>query len=91
MGGTPGAKREWTERGMNEDIADGLEVVALPTVVVVGDRDQVEHEAALREMFGRYLPQTRFRVLAGAGHLSPLERSTEVASACVEMLDALRA
>jgi pimeloyl-ACP methyl ester carboxylesterase len=87
--GAPGAKQEWTERGMIEDITSGMEAVTIPTLVVIGDRDQVEHESALRQSFGRFLPHATFRVLAGVGHLSPIERPGEVAAACVDFLAAL--
>jgi pimeloyl-ACP methyl ester carboxylesterase len=71
--GAPEAKRFWTECGMTQDVTAGLDAVKLPITVVIGDRDQVEHEAALRDIFARFLPQTSFRVLRGIGHLSPLE------------------
>ena len=89
--GAPGAKREWTERGMIEDVSTGLEAVTVPTIVVIGDRDRVEHESALRQAFGRFLPHTTFRVLAGVGHLSPLERPGELAAVCLDLLAALSA
>jgi hypothetical protein len=54
--------------------------------VVVGDRDQVEHETALREIFARFLPQATFRVLKGVGRLSPLEAPDAVADACTTFL-----
>jgi pimeloyl-ACP methyl ester carboxylesterase len=84
--GAPEAKREWTEHGMIADVSTGLEAVTVPTVVVIGDRDQVEHEPLLRQAFGRFLPHATFRVLAGVGHLSPLERPDEVAAACLDLL-----
>jgi hypothetical protein len=70
--GADGAERAWTERGMIEDISAGLDAVTAPVKIVIGDRDQVEHDAALREIFGRFLPQTTFRVPNGIGNLSPL-------------------
>ena len=79
--GAPEAKRAWTQRGMIEDVSAGLDAVAVPVTVVVGDRDQVEHEAALRESFGRFLPHATFRVLKGIGHLSPLEAPDAIAEA----------
>jgi 3-oxoadipate enol-lactonase len=69
--GVAGAKRAWTENGMIKDVSAGFDAVTVPVTVVIGDRDQVEHEAALREIFARLLPQTTFRVLNGVGHLSP--------------------
>ena len=74
---------------MIENVSTGLEAVTVPIVVVIGDRDRVEHESALRQAFGRFLPHATFRVLAGAGHLSPLERPGELASACLDLLASL--
>jgi len=47
--------------------------VTVPVSILVGSRDRVEHESALRKIFGRLLPQATVRVLEGIGHLSPLE------------------
>jgi pimeloyl-ACP methyl ester carboxylesterase len=87
--GAAGAKRAWTERNMIEDVSAGLSVVTVPATVVIGDRDQVEHELALRETFARFLPQATFRVLQGIGHLSPLEAPKELAEACNALLKGL--
>jgi 3-oxoadipate enol-lactonase len=74
---------------MIEDVSAGLDAVTVPVTVVIGDRDEVEHEAALREIFARILPQATFRVLEGVGHLSPLEAPDAVAEACTTFLDRL--
>jgi pimeloyl-ACP methyl ester carboxylesterase len=79
----------WTERGMIEDVSPGLAAVTVPVTVVVGHRDQAEHEAALREIFARFLPQATFPVLEGIGHLSPLEASEALANACAVLLAGL--
>jgi pimeloyl-ACP methyl ester carboxylesterase len=87
--GAPGAKSIWPQRGMVEDVTAGLEGVNVPAVVVIGDRDQVEHEEALREIFARFLPQTTFKALKGIGHLSPLVAPEALAEACKSFLQAL--
>lgn len=87
--GVPGAKQAWTESGMVQDASAGLDAVTVPVTVVIGDRDRVEHERALREVFGRLLPHAVFRVLNGVGHLSPLEAPDAVAEACSVFLDRL--
>ena len=74
---------------MIEDVSTGLDAVTVPTIVVIGDRDRVEHESALRQAFGRFVPHATFRVLAGVGHLSPLERPGELAAACLDLLACL--
>ncbi|HEY1888071.1 MAG TPA: alpha/beta hydrolase, partial [Roseiarcus sp.] len=89
LAGAPEAKRAWTDRGMIEDISAELVGVTTPTIVVIGDRDQVEHEAALRDVFARFLPQATFRVLEGVGHLSPLQAPDAIAGACLSMLERL--
>jgi pimeloyl-ACP methyl ester carboxylesterase len=87
--GAPAAKRAWTERNMIEDITAGLDAVTVPVTVVIGDRDQVEHEPALRKTFARFLPQATFQVLQGIGHLSPLEARDALADACTAFMKAL--
>jgi 3-oxoadipate enol-lactonase len=67
---------------MIEDVSAGPDAVTVPVTVVIGDRDQVEHEAALGEIFARFLPQATFRVLEAVGHVSPLEAPDAVANAC---------
>ena len=83
--GAADAKRAWTESGMIQDVSAGLDAVTVPVTAVIGDRDQVEHGAALREIFGRFLPHATFRVLKGVGHLSPLEAPDAIADACHEL------
>lgn len=63
--------------------------MTVPVTVVIGDRDQVEHETALREIFARFLPHATFRILKGIGHLSPLESPEALAEACTTLLDRL--
>jgi pimeloyl-ACP methyl ester carboxylesterase len=65
---------EDTLRGAMEDISAGLDAVKIPVSIVVGRNDRVEHESALREIFGRLLPQATFRVLERSGHLSQVHR-----------------
>ena len=74
---------------MVADVSAGLDAVALPLTVVIGDGDQVEHEAALRGIFARLLPHATFRVLNSVGHLSPLEAPDAVAEICSTFLDRL--
>ena len=75
---------------MVEDVTKGPDAVGLPVTVVVGDRDQVEHEDTLTEVFARFLPQATFRRLRGVGHLSPLEAPDALADACNALLHELR-
>jgi pimeloyl-ACP methyl ester carboxylesterase len=58
---------------MIEDVSAGLAAVMVPALVIIADRDQVEHEDAVRHVFARFLPRANFLNLKGVGHLSPLE------------------
>jgi pimeloyl-ACP methyl ester carboxylesterase len=74
---------------MIEDVSAGLSAVTVSVTVVIGDRDQIENEPALRKTFARFLPQATFRLLKGIGHLSPLEAPNELADACSALLKGL--
>jgi pimeloyl-ACP methyl ester carboxylesterase len=75
---------------MIEDVSEELGGVTVPVTIIIGDRDQVEHEAALRRVFARYIPHAKFLVLQGIGHLSPLEGPDTLADACKSMIHSLR-
>jgi hypothetical protein len=60
----------------------------VPVTVIVGDRNQVEDEAALREIFARFLPHATFRVLSGIAHHSPLEAPEALADSAPACLTA---
>jgi pimeloyl-ACP methyl ester carboxylesterase len=86
LGGTADGKRYWTQYGMIAALGAGLLPITVPTIVLVGDQDRVEHAETLRGIYARALPHAEFRVLKGVGHLSPLEAPDEIARACWEIL-----
>jgi pimeloyl-ACP methyl ester carboxylesterase len=88
LGGADGAKRAWVESGMGLDISQQARAIQVPVQVILGAADQVEREPALRQAFAPLLPQARFEVLEGVGHLSPLEAPRSVAEAILDFLAA---
>ena len=74
-----GARLEWPLRGIAADL--GPAVIDLPAAVLVGDRDRVEPAAVLQDLL---LPElggtTDLDIVAGAGHLLPLEAPDHVAA-----------
>lgn len=82
LAGAPGAKREWTERGMIAAIGPGLRDFNGSVRVVVGELDRVERPEALRVAFAKLLPQAIVETVPDAGHLLPIESPGGVASAC---------
>lgn len=64
-------------------VAESAGRVAVPTLLVAGDRDDIAPVAAQRELVRRF-PRARLVVLAGTGHLTHYERPAEVAAAIDE-------
>ncbi len=62
-----------------------LAAIACPTLVLVGDDDQLTPPDLAREMAGA-IPRARLAVIADCGHLSTLERPAAVNKALVEWL-----
>lgn len=79
--GSTGAKQAWPQVGMVQDITGMASKITVPVHVIVGSADSIESEVSLRKAFASVLPQAKFIVLDGVGHLSPLEATLELATA----------
>src|SRR4030095_12672549 len=64
------------------DSAPGLGAIACPTLVLVGDSDQLTPPELSVELTDG-IPQARLIVVAGSGHLTPLDQPEEVTKALV--------
>jgi pimeloyl-ACP methyl ester carboxylesterase len=84
----PAAWRAWLETGSREDRAAQAGRIDLPATIVAGGADGDLGEAAQRRLNVPHYPDHRLRVMAGAGHLLPLERPGEVAAAVLAMIRA---
>jgi pimeloyl-ACP methyl ester carboxylesterase len=67
------------------DSRPSLAAIACPTLVLVGDDDQLTPPDLAREM-ATAIPGARLAVIAGCGHLSTIERPEAVNKALVEWL-----
>jgi pimeloyl-ACP methyl ester carboxylesterase len=65
-----------------------LEQMRIPVLVVAGDDDQITPAAGMEEMADA-IPGAQFTVIAGAGHLSPLEQPAAVNAAISGFLQQL--
>jgi pimeloyl-ACP methyl ester carboxylesterase len=61
--------------------------IAVPTLVIAGQYDQVEPQAVQEELMLPALSQARMVVLPYVGHLLPLEAPVEVAAEIRRFLD----
>ena len=89
LGGALEAKHAWTRCGMTEDVSTGVDAVPVPAIIAIGDRDQVERAAALREVFAHCLPHATFRVLEGIGHSRHWRRRTRLSTSAPACLTPL--
>ena len=80
------AKRAWPDYGMGEDVSANVGGISVPTLVLAADGDVVEPASRVRkEVVGR-VPGSRLLVLAGSGHLSPLDVPGVVAENVLDFL-----
>ena len=63
-----------------------LEALAVPTLVVVGDRDQPDFRT-IAEQIASTVPGVRLEVVEGAGHLVGVDRPDELNRLLLEFLD----
>jgi 3-oxoadipate enol-lactonase len=71
------------------DSAPLLPTITVPTLVVVGQEDEVTPPAGARAM-ANAIPNAALTTIAGAGHVSPLEAPTAVSRVMAEFLEAVR-
>jgi len=69
------------------DSRSGLGAIGCPTLVLVGDGDQLTPPQLSAELADG-IPGARLVVVAGSGHLSPLDQPEQVTKALVEWLQA---
>lgn len=88
--GAPGAKLAWPAATSQEDITADVERIAVPVLVLSGEYDRVDPVATLRAELLPRIPAAQLRVLAGTGHLAPLESPDAVAAAIAGFVEGLR-
>ncbi|MEX2156525.1 MAG: alpha/beta fold hydrolase [Gemmatimonadales bacterium] len=84
--GIVGALRAMRDR---PDSTPLLEAIRIPVLVVAGDDDQITPAAGMQEM-ARAIPGAQFALIAGAGHVTPLEQPIVASEALAAFLGRLR-
>lgn len=84
--GLIGALRAMKERPDSTSVLGAIDV---PTLVVVGQEDEITPPAAARRL-KEAIPAASLTIIAGAGHVAPLEAPTAVSRIMAEFLDAVR-
>jgi pimeloyl-ACP methyl ester carboxylesterase len=77
--GSPAAKTAWPLAASQEDITEAVSNVAVPTMIISGERDRVAPPRMLeKELLPRIMRAT-MQILPGLGHLLPLEAPQRLA------------
>lgn len=71
--GAPAAKVAWPMAASQEDICAQAALIRVPTLVISGEKDQVDPPAVLQQELMTRIPHATLHMLPGIGHLSPLE------------------
>lgn len=79
LNAAPQAKAAWPDIAMREDITAAVSLINIPTLVISGERDQVDRVDTLQAEILPRIPHAAMHILPGIGHLSPLEAPEEVA------------
>jgi len=85
VAGIVGALHALRER---PDSTSLLGAIRVPVMVIAGDDDQITPATGMQEM-ARAIPDARFVLVPGAGHLTPLEQPATVSSALADFLTEL--
>ncbi len=72
--------RNWIEIGTREDISSVVGNVAVPMLVIAGERDENMSASFLRGAIVEKIAGAQLKEIAGAGHLMPQEKPAEVAA-----------
>ena len=87
LGGAPAAKSAWSGFAISEDVSAGLPRIAVPVLVIGGEMDKVDSVDMLRSVVLPALPHAALSVIAGTGHLLPLEAPRELAERILAFID----
>jgi 3-oxoadipate enol-lactonase len=81
LSGTPEAKLAWPTSAMLEDISPEVSKITVPTLVLAGERDQLDSvEQHRREVIAR-ISGARLEIIADSGHLLPIDEPVRTARA----------
>ncbi len=84
LSGVPEAKLAWPTSGMLEDLSSEASRIAVPTLVLAGEQDRIDPiEQHRREIVGR-IPGAHLEVIAGSGHLVPIDEPVRLAHAIAD-------
>ena len=86
----PGARTTWPLHEIAADVSRSARAITVPTLVLVGEHDQVEPPAVLEQLLLPALSGAQLVILPGVGHLLPLEAPAGIAAQIRHFLPQIR-
>ncbi len=91
LSGVPAAKLAWPTAGIREDISADVERIAVPTLLLAGELDRLDSvEQHRREVISR-IADADLQIIAGSGHLVPIDEPAALARALQMFVEQLKA
>ena len=84
--GSPGAKHAWPAASLAEDVSHDLARITVPTLVIGAELDRVDPVAMLEVEVVAKIAGSVLHVIAGSGHLLPLEAPAQLAACIAEFV-----
>lgn len=78
--GNKWARAAWPGYGMEEDFAELADAIRVPALVLAAEKDVIETPERVRTEVHNKIRESRWGLLLGSGHLSPVDRAEEVAN-----------
>lgn len=89
LSGTTAATRAWPTIGIREDISSAVSKIEVPTLVIAGERDNLDSvEQHQREVVPR-IPNANLQMIQHSGHLVPLDEPEALAAAIQQFVQAI--
>lgn len=76
--GAPPAKQAWPVSSSQEDISEQVKAINVPTLIIACELDKVDTVEITRLEIVPRITNANLEIVAGTGHLSPLESPTEL-------------
>lgn len=86
LAGSPGAKYAWPASAAYEDISREVSQIAVPTLILVGDRDPQDPVEQQRREVQPLIANASLEVVQDCGHLAPIEQPLALAEAIAAFL-----
>jgi len=81
LSGSKEAKLAWPTASILEDISSKVVLINVPTLILAGENDRVDSvEQHRKEVLSR-IPNAKLEIVAGSGHLSPIDEPEQLSAA----------